>query len=58
MTTETRSGPLSATFAALTDPRRRVILERLSHGEAIPEELARPLWISWSVVTKHLLRIL
>lgn len=54
MTTETRSGGLSTTFAALADPTRRVILERLSRGEATPGELARPLRISWPAVTKHL----
>ena len=54
MTIETRSGGLSTTFAALADPTRRVILERLSRGEATPGELARPLRISWPAVTKHL----
>jgi DNA-binding transcriptional ArsR family regulator len=54
MTTEARSLALSATFAALADPTRRVILERLSRGEATPGELARPLRISWPAVTKHL----
>jgi DNA-binding transcriptional ArsR family regulator len=54
MTTETRSPCLDATFAALSDPTRRVILERLSRGEATPGELARPLRISWPAVTKHL----
>lgn len=51
---ETRSGGLSTTFAALSDPTRRVILERLSRGDATPGELARPLRISWPAVTKHL----
>jgi DNA-binding transcriptional ArsR family regulator len=54
MTTEARSRDLSATFAALADPTRRVILERLSRGEATSGELARPLRISWPAVTKHL----
>jgi DNA-binding transcriptional ArsR family regulator len=54
MITETKSPRLSATFAALADPTRRVILERLSLGEATPGELARPLRISWPAVTKHL----
>jgi DNA-binding transcriptional ArsR family regulator len=52
--TETRSEGLSAIFAALSDPTRRVILERLSRGAATPGELARPLRISWPAVTKHL----
>jgi len=54
MRTEMRSRDLSATFAALADPTRRVILERLSRGESTPGELARPLRISWPAVTKHL----
>jgi DNA-binding transcriptional ArsR family regulator len=53
-TTEARSRDLSATFAALADPTRRGILERLSRSEATPGELARPLRISWPAVTKHL----
>jgi DNA-binding transcriptional ArsR family regulator len=52
--TERRSGDLSATFAALSDPTRRVILERLSRGDGTPGELARPLRISSPAVTKHL----
>ena len=52
--TETRSEGLSAIFAALSDPTRRVILERLSRGAATPGELARPLRILWPAVTKHL----
>ena len=33
---------LSLTFAALADPTRRAILQRLSRGEAIVSELAKP----------------
>ena len=54
MIAQTRSPRLSTTFAALADPTRRVILERLSRGEATPGELARPLRISLPAVTKHL----
>ena len=54
MITETKSPRLNTTFAALADPTRRVILERLSRGEATPGELARPLRISWPAVTRHL----
>ena len=54
MITETKSPRLSTTFAALADPTRRVILVRLSRGEATPGELARPLRISWPAVTRHL----
>jgi DNA-binding transcriptional ArsR family regulator len=46
MTSETRSRDLSAIFAALADPTRRLILERISRGEATPGELARPLRIA------------
>ena len=54
MMTETRSDGLNAIFAALSDPTRRMILERLSRGDATPGELARPLRMSWPAVTKHL----
>ena len=33
---------LSATFAALADPTRRAILERLASGESSVTELAKP----------------
>ena len=46
--------PLSATFAALSDPTRRAILARLSHGETSVTELARPFAMSGPAVTKHL----
>jgi DNA-binding transcriptional ArsR family regulator len=45
---------LSATFAALADPTRRAILERLSSGEATVSELAEPFPISVQAVSKHL----
>jgi DNA-binding transcriptional ArsR family regulator len=45
---------LSETFAALADPTRRAILERLSSGEATVTELARPFPISLQAVSKHL----
>ncbi len=45
---------LSATFAALSDPTRRAILERLSHGEATVNELAAPFPITGQAVSKHL----
>jgi DNA-binding transcriptional ArsR family regulator len=45
---------LSATFAALADPTRRAILERLSEGEATVNELAEPFPISTQAVSKHL----
>jgi DNA-binding transcriptional ArsR family regulator len=45
---------LSPTFAALSDPTRRAILERLSAGEASVSELAEPFDISLPAVSKHL----
>ena len=45
---------LSSTFAALSDPTRRAILERLSRGEATVSELAEPFPISVQAVSKHL----
>ena len=48
------SDPLSVTFAALADPTRRAILERLSHGEASVTELAKPFDLSLPGISKHL----
>ena len=45
---------LSLTFAALADPTRRRILERLSRGEATVNELARPFALRLPTVSKHL----
>jgi DNA-binding transcriptional ArsR family regulator len=45
---------LSATFAALGDPTRRAILERLAAGEATVTELAEPFPITVQAVSKHL----
>ncbi len=45
---------LNLTFAALADPTRRAILERLMEGEATVGELAEPLPISVQAVSKHL----
>ncbi|HZD79545.1 MAG TPA: metalloregulator ArsR/SmtB family transcription factor [Actinomycetota bacterium] len=45
---------LDRTFAALADPTRRAILERLAAGEATVQELARPFPISLPAVSKHL----
>jgi DNA-binding transcriptional ArsR family regulator len=45
---------LSTTFAALADPTRRAILERLSRGEATVNELAEPFPITVQAVSKHL----
>lgn len=45
---------ISATFAALADPTRRAILERLASGEASVTELAEPFKMSMPAVSKHL----
>jgi DNA-binding transcriptional ArsR family regulator len=45
---------LTATFAALADPTRRAILERLAEGDATVNELAEPFPISVQAVSKHL----
>ena len=45
---------LTATFAALADPTRRAILQRLAEGEATVNELAAPFPISVQAVSKHL----
>ena len=45
---------LSITFAALADPTRRAILERLSEGEATVNELAAPHSMSLPSVSRHL----
>ncbi|MFZ1060496.1 MAG: metalloregulator ArsR/SmtB family transcription factor [Candidatus Rokuibacteriota bacterium] len=48
------SGSLDATFAALADPTRRAILERLARGESSVTELAEPFDMSLPAVSKHL----
>lgn len=45
---------VSAAFAALADPTRRAILDRLAKGEATVMELARPFEISQPAVSRHL----
>lgn len=54
MRTHTEQDRLSRTFAALADPTRREILERLSHGEATVGELAEPFDMTFAAVSKHL----
>jgi DNA-binding transcriptional ArsR family regulator len=49
-----REGQLDATFAALADPTRRAVVERLSRGEASVSELAEPFEMSLAAVSKHL----
>ena len=45
---------LSTTFAALADPTRRAILQRLARGETNVGELARPFRISAPAISRHL----
>ena len=45
--------PVDRTLAALADPTRRQILERLRHGRASISELAEPLGITLTGVKKH-----
>jgi DNA-binding transcriptional ArsR family regulator len=49
-----QSQVLDRTFAALSDPTRRDILERLSYGPASISELSRPFDISLPGVMKHI----
>ncbi len=46
--------PLSVTFAALADPTRRAILERLALGDATVGELAEPFALSLPAISKHI----
>src|SRR5678815_5941414 len=48
--------PLSQKFAALADPTRRALLQRLSKGEASVSDLAEPFLkeMSLPAITKHL----
>jgi len=48
------SGHLDAIFAALADPTRRAILDRLAEGEASVNELLEPFNMSQPAVSKHL----
>ncbi len=45
---------LSQTFAALADPTRRAMLERLAQGPATVKELAEPFELSMPSISKHL----
>ncbi len=45
---------LSMIFAALADPTRRAILDRLAEGEASVMELAEPFDISLPAISRHL----
>ena len=45
---------LDAVFAALADPTRRAIVERLARGNASVTELAEPFQLSQPAISKHL----
>ncbi len=45
---------LDATFAALSDPTRRAMVERLARGEATVGTLAEPFDVSLPAISKHL----
>ncbi len=45
---------LSVTFAALADPTRRSIVERLTHGALTVGELAEPFALTQQAISKHL----
>jgi DNA-binding transcriptional ArsR family regulator len=48
------SGGLDLAFHALSDPSRRGMVERLTHGPASVTELAAPFEMSLSAVVQHL----
>ena len=52
--TTSRSARLDAVFAALGDPTRRSIIERLAQGEACVTEVAEPFQMSLNAVSKHI----
>lgn len=45
---------LDATFAALSDPTRRAMLQRLAQGPATVNELAEPFEMTLPTVSRHL----
>ena len=45
---------LSVVFAALADPTRRALLQRLTEGDASVAELADPFAMSQPAISKHL----
>jgi DNA-binding transcriptional ArsR family regulator len=49
-----RAARLNAVFAALADPTRRAIIERLSRSEARVTEVAEPFDMSLNAVSKHI----
>lgn len=51
---EISSDPISRGFAALADPTRRAVLQRLAGGEASVAELMAPFALSQPTISKHL----
>ena len=49
-----RAERLNAVFAALADPTRRAIIERLTRSEARVTEVAEPFHMSLNAVSKHI----
>ena len=49
-----QSAALDLVFQALSDPGRRVMVERLTRGPASVSELAKPLAMTLSAVVQHL----
>jgi DNA-binding transcriptional ArsR family regulator len=45
---------LDTTFAALSDPTRRAMIERLSHGPASVRGLTEPFDLSQQMISKHI----
>ena len=45
---------LGTTFAALSDPTRRAMIERLSHGPASVRGLTEPFALSQQMISKHI----
>jgi DNA-binding transcriptional ArsR family regulator len=45
---------LNTTFAALSDPTRRAVIERLSHGPASVHGLTEPFALSQQMMSKHI----
>ena len=48
------NNPLNSVFKALTDPTRRAVLERLSHGPLSMKELAKPFNMALPSFSQHL----
>ena len=49
---------LGTTFAALSDPTRRAMVERLSHGPASVHRLTEPFALSQQMISKHIAYLL